>query len=311
MSRVEVVLMMREDLPARLFAPAVLERLHRVARVGELQGAEIALSGWGCPPIDADVLRRAPALRAIVHAAGGVKGHVTDACWERGLAVSTAAGANAEPVAEYTLARILLANKAADRMGRAYRERRAPIDLITEFPAVGNLGKTVGIIGASRIGRRVIELLAPFELRVLVYDPYVAGSVSLDELLASSDVVSLHAPSLPSTRHMLDARRLALLRDGATLVNTARCALIDQDALVAELVSGRIDAVIDVTEPEVLPADSPLYDLPNVVLTPHIAGALGVEVQRLGESAVAEIERYARGEPFLHPVTRADLDRIA
>ena len=110
---------------------------------------------------------------------------------------------------------------------------------------------------------------------------------------------------------MLDARRLALLRDGATLINTARGALIDQDALVAELRTGRIDAVLDVTEPEVLPAGSPLYDLPNVVLTPHIAGALGVEVRRLGESALAELERYARGEPFAHPVTRADLDRIA
>ena len=157
----------------------------------------------------------------------------------------------------------------------------------------------------------MIELLEPFDFEILVSDPYVEGAVALDDLLAVSDIVSLHAPSLPSTRHMLDARRLALLRDGATLINTARGALIDQDALVAELVSGRIDAVIDVTEPEVLPADSPLYDLPNVVLTPHIAGALGDEVRRLGDSALAELARYARGEPFAHPVTRADLDRVA
>jgi phosphoglycerate dehydrogenase-like enzyme len=311
-SRLEVALAMRPDLPARLFTPRTLERLHGVANVSDLhERTEIILSGWGCPPIDEDVLRGAPALRAIVHAAGGVKGHVTDACWARGILVSTAAGANAEPVAEYTLARILLANKAADRMARAYRERRAPIDLLAEFPAVGNLGKTVAIVGASRIGRRVIELLRPFELRVLVSDPHLEDGVELDELLAAADVVSLHAPSLPSTRHMLDARRIALLRDGATLINTARGALIDQDALTAELLTGRIDAVIDVTEPEVLPPDSPLYDLPNVVLTPHIAGALGIEVQRLGEAAVDEIERYAAGEPFAHPVAKADLERIA
>jgi phosphoglycerate dehydrogenase-like enzyme len=304
--------MMRPDLPARLFTAATLECLRRVANVGELhERTEIILSGWGSPPIDEAMLARAPALRAIVHAAGGVRGHVTDACWAHGILVSTAAGANAQPVAEYTLARILLANKGADRMSRTYRERRAPIDLLAEFPAVGNLGKTVGIVGASRVGRRVIELLRPFDLRVLVSDPYVEDGVELDELLATSDVVSLHAPSLPSTRHMLDARRLALLRDGATLINTARGALVDHDALVAELVSGRIDAVIDVTEPEVLPPDSPLYDLPNVVLTPHVAGAVGVEVQRLGDAAVGEIERYARGEPFAHPVTHADLERIA
>jgi len=307
-SRVDVVLMMRADLPARLFDR---ERLERVVRVVELEHAEIVLSGWGCPPLDAALLARAPSLRAIVHAAGGVKGHVTDACWERGLLVSTAAGANAGPVAEYTLARILLAGKGADRLAREYAARRSAIDLAGEFPDIGNFGKTVGIVGASRIGRRVIELLEPFDFEILVSDPYVQGAVALDDLLAVSDIVSLHAPSLPSTRHMLDARRLALLRDGATLINTARGALIDQDALVAELVSGRIDAVIDVTEPEILPGDSPLYDLPNVVLTPHIAGALGDEVRRLGDSALAELARYARGEPFAHPVTRADLDRVA
>jgi phosphoglycerate dehydrogenase-like enzyme len=301
-------MLMREDLPARLFDP---QRLERVASLVALEQAQVVLSGWGCPPLDEALLARAPELRAIVHAAGGVKGHVTAACWERGLLVSTAAGANAGPVAEYTLARILLAGKAADRMAHAYRVRRAPLDLISEFPDVGNLGKTVGIVGLSRIGKRVVELLEPFDFNVLVSDPYVDGSVPLDELLAASDIVSLHAPSLPSTRHMLDARRLSLLPDGATLINTARGALVDHDALVAELLSGRIDAVIDVTEPEVLPPDSPLYDLPNVVLTPHIAGALGVEVRRLGDSALDELERFARGEPFAHPVTRADLDRIA
>ncbi|NEE43366.1 hydroxyacid dehydrogenase, partial [Streptomyces sp. SID8455] len=87
------------------------------------------------------------------------------------------------------------------------------------------------------------------------------------------DVVSIHAPELPQTRHLFDAGRLALMRDGATLVNTARGSLVDTDALVKELVSGRIDAVLDHTEPEVLPVDSPLYDLPNVLLTPHIAGS--------------------------------------
>src|SRR4051794_5666672 len=326
---------MQPDLPQRLFSPAALDRLQTVASVDPdvvvselstaearacLARAEIILSGWGCPPIDAAILESAPALRAIVHAGGGVKGHVTPACWERGILVSTAARANVGPVAEYTLAMILLANKAAHRMARTYADRRVAVDLLTEFPTVGNYRKTVGIIGASRIGSRVIELLRPFDLDVLVSDPYLDGAAAnrlgvelreLDDLMAESDVVSIHAPALPSTRHMLDARRLALLRDGAVLINTARGSLVDQDALVAELATGRIDAVIDVTEPEVLPPDSPLYELPNVVLTPHIAGALGVEVRRLGESALDELERYARGEPFAHPVTRADLDRIA
>ena len=128
------------------------------------------------------------------------------------------------------------------------------------------------------------------------------GFDSLDELMAESDVVSLHAPALDSTTHMIDAGRLALMRDGATLINTARGALVDENALVRELVSGRISAVIDVTTPEVLPADSPLYGLPNVLLTPHIAGALGNERSRLGATVVAEIERFIAGLPLSHGV---------
>jgi phosphoglycerate dehydrogenase-like enzyme len=311
--RPEVVLRMRSDLPERLFTAAARERLTAVAQVTEnLARAEILLSGWGCPPVTAEVLRGAPRLRAIVHAAGGVKGHVTDACWERGILVSTAAEANAVPVAEYTLAMILLAGKAVPRIAREYERRREAMDLVAEFPGVGNYRRTIGIVGASRIGRRVVELLQPFDLDVLVSDPYLPDALDLDELVARSDIVSVHAPALPSTRHLFDARRLALLRDGATLINTSRGSLVDHDALVAELRTGRIDAVLDVTDPhEPLPPGSPLYDLPNVVLTPHVAGALGNELHRLGDSAVAEIERYARGRPFAHPVTAADLARIA
>jgi phosphoglycerate dehydrogenase-like enzyme len=166
----------------------------------------------------------------------------------------------------------------------------------------------------------VIELLRPFDLRVLVSDPYFGEAEAaqlgverraLDELLACADVVSLHAPALPSTRHLLDRRRLGLLRDGAVLVNTARGSLVDHDALLAELRAGRISAVLDVTDPEPLPADSPLFTLPNVVLTPHIAGALGTEVRRLGDLAIEELARYAAGRPFAHPLVAADLDRVA
>jgi phosphoglycerate dehydrogenase-like enzyme len=110
---------------------------------------------------------------------------------------------------------------------------------------------------------------------------------------------------------MIDARRLALLRDGATFINTARGALVDQEALVRELVSGRIRAAIDVTEPEVLPADSPLYDLPNVLLTPHIAGSVGAERERLGTLIVNEVERFVRGDRLKHAVEYATLDRMA
>jgi phosphoglycerate dehydrogenase-like enzyme len=178
---------------------------------------------------------------------------------------------------------------------------------------VGNLGRRVGLIGASRVGRRVLELLRPFDLSVSLYDPYVSAAeaaelgavpLEIEELLRISDIVSVHAPDTPQTHRMLDRERLALIPDGGVLINTSRGALIDHTALTEELVSGRIGAVLDVTDPEPLPADSPLYRLPNVFLTPHIAGSLGNELARLGGTVVTELERITTGLPPAHPVHR-------
>jgi phosphoglycerate dehydrogenase-like enzyme len=333
--RPTVVLVLAPAIAPGLVRPDHLERLRALCEVPDpeplpnfddpragalLARAEILLTGWGCPPLTAEALAPAPELRAIFHAAGTVKNHVTDACWERGLVVSSAASANAIPVAEYTLAAILFANKRVFQLRQRYRQVRQFRLWAREEPGLGNYRKRVGVVGASRTGRRVIALLRPFDLEVWVSDPYFEAAlaeelgarlVPLDELIAGCDVVSLHAPSLPETHHLLDRRRLALLPDGSTLINTARGALVDHEALKQELVSGRIYAVIDTTEPEVLPADSPLYELPNVLLTPHIAGALGDETERMVDLALDEIERFAGGEPLQHEVRREDMGRIA
>lgn len=333
--RPTIVLVMAPALTVDLFDDSLLDRLRGVGELPDavplarfddpraddlLARADVLLTSWGCPLLDDAALSLAPRLRLVAHAAGTVKQHVTPACFARGLLVTSAAAANALPVAEYTVAAILFANKKLFRLRERYREVRGFRYWPNETPGLGNYGKVVGIVGASHIGRRVLELLRPFDLQRLLYDPFVdatsartlgAEKVELDVLLARSDVVSLHAPSLPETRHMIDGRRLALLRDGATLVNTARGALIDAVALERELVSGRLDAVIDTTEPEILPANSPLYDLPNVFLTPHVAGSLGSETRRMAEMAVAEIERFARGEPLRHAVAAIDLARVA
>jgi phosphoglycerate dehydrogenase-like enzyme len=324
---------MRADLPARLFTARHWEQLTAAvdldpgtvlqdlrSAAATLAGADILVTGWGCPPITGQVLAAAPRLAAVIHTGGSVKELVTPACWERGIVVSTAAAANAVPVAEYTIAAILFAGKAIRAMEREYRSRRAPVDPVTRYPDAGNYGRAVGVVGASRTGRRVIELLRPFDFDVAVHDPYLAEAdatrlgvrlMDLPDLLGGCDIVTLHAPSLPATRHLVDRPGLARMRDGATLINTARGALVDQEALVAELVSGRLNAVIDVTEPEVPPPDSPLYHLPNVMLTPHVAGAVGTELARLGASAVGEVRRFAAGQPLAHPVSPADLARIA
>jgi len=304
----------------RLAAPEPLPSLDDPRAAPHLPRVEVLLTSWGCPPLDAAALDRLPRLRAVFHAAGTVKNHVRGAVFERGIRVTSAAAANAVPVAEYTLAAILFANKRVLRARDRYREVRGLRLWSAELPGMGNYRKTVGIVGASRIGRLVLTWLRSFDLERLVHDPYLddagaralgAEAVGLDDLLRRSDVVSLHAPALPETRHLIDRRRLALLRDGAVLVNTARGALVDTAALTAELASGRLDAVLDTTEPEVLPPDDPLYDLPNVLLTPHIAGSQGEETRRMAELTLAEIERFVRGEPLQHEVHPEDWDRIA
>lgn len=286
-----------------------------------LAEAEVLVTGWGCPLLTPDVLRGAPDLRLIAHAAGTVKFTVDPSAYERGIRVTHAAEANAVPVAEFTLAAILFANKRAFELRDLYRadpSRRSSYALMDQ--PIGNFRRTIGLVGASRIGRKVAAMLAGFDFSVLLYDPFVqkddpvaahAELVDLDTLMARSDVVSVHAPSLPSTRGMIGARQLRLMPDGAGFINTARGALIDEAALLAELQTGRIHAVIDVTDPEIPPPDSPFFTLSNVFLTPHIAGAIGTERARLGMMAVEEVERYVRGEPLLYEIHPELLERLA
>ncbi|WP_406375669.1 hydroxyacid dehydrogenase [Streptomyces sp. NBC_00647] len=332
--RPRTALAMGREIHGSLVTEGALDRLARVAAVDasapitdfaaadatELAAIEVLFTHWGAPPLTEDALSRMPRLRAVVHAAGSIKHHITAAVWKHGITVSSAAEANALPVAEFTLAAILFANKRVLDIAHDYALTREQPPLLPYFTGYGNHRRTVGVIGASRVGRRLIELLRPFDLHVLLHDPYLdpsearalgAEPADLDDLVRRSHVVTIHAPELPETRHMFDAHRLALLRDGATLVNTARGSLVDTEALTACLVAGRLHAVLDVTEPEVLPPTSPLYTLPNVLLTPHIAGSLGNELGRMTDWAVDEVQRYARGLPFAYGVGPDQLTRSA
>jgi len=336
MRRPGILLAMQPDRTEHVLPDRQLDRLETLGRLLDraplqtfederarrlLPEAEILITGWGAPPIGQDVLAAAPDLRMIAHAAGTVKGLIGQEVFEAGVTVSHAAEANSIPVAEFTLAAILFAGKQVFRFRDLYfadrdRRRTHPMQRLV----IGNYGRTIGIIGASRIGRRVIELLRPFNFEVVLCDPTLSveecsslgvEKVGLAALMQRADIVSLHAPSLPSTHHMIDAAHLELLKDGATLINTARGALIDEAALISTLSTGRIDAIIDVTEPEIPNSSSALYDLPNVFLTPHIAGAVGLERTRLGEMAIDEIERFLGGRPIQYGVTLGDLETIA
>ncbi|MEV4086266.1 hydroxyacid dehydrogenase, partial [Nonomuraea fuscirosea] len=243
---------------------------------------------------------------------GTVRPFVTDEVWRRGIVVTSAADANAIPVAEFTLAAIIFAGKKAPFLAQDARTHRDDWSYVTRRGELSNRGRTVGVVGFSRVGRRVVERLRDLEMDVLVSDPYAAATevsaaggrlVPLAELLRGCDVLTLHVPSLPETRHLIGAAELALLRDGTTVINTARGAVLDTAAIERECASGRLDAILDVTDPEPLPAGSVLYELPNVMITPHIAGSLGSETWRMSDSALDELERHLSGRPLLTAVT--------
>ncbi|MFF4213061.1 hydroxyacid dehydrogenase [Streptomyces sp. NPDC001796] len=299
-----------------LAPPPVLDDFTTSRARAVLADVDLLVTGWGCPPLDEEALAAAPRLRAVVHTAGSIRGHIADACWERGIDVSSAASANAVPVAEYTLVMILLTGKHVLERARAYRASRNRDDWLRTPRTIGNHRRTIGILSASLTGRRVIELLRPHDLHVLLHDPYVTDAdaaelgvprVELDELFTRSDTVSVHTPLLPATRGLVGRELIESMRPGAVLINTARGAVVDQDALTDAAAAGRIRAVMDVTDPEVLPPGHPLWDCDNVLITPHLAGSQGNEWRRLADLALAETARWASGAGFLHPVRRERL----
>jgi phosphoglycerate dehydrogenase-like enzyme len=246
-----------------------------------------------------------------------VKRFVSDALWDRGIQVTTAAPALAEDVAITALGLMIVGMKriwplGGHVRGGGWRES-------AYWPAREIRHKKVGIIGASHVGRHLIRLLKPFDVQGLLYDPFVTAeqamelgveTVELDTLLKQADIVTLHAPAKPDTYHMLDAGRLALMKDDALLINTARGTLIDEAALVTELSKGRFFAFLDVTDPEPPAAGSPLRRLKNVVVVPHLAGCID-DCGHLGEMAVEELYRFFAGEAPLYQIKPDMLGRIA
>jgi len=281
-----------------------------------LADTEIVITGWGAAPLTREVLDRMPRLRAVAHSGGGIGPLLSASAWDRGVEVSTAGLANARPVAEFTLAMILLAGKEVPWIARRYRAEQASIDREKDYPHVGNRRRTIGLVGASRTGRILIDLLRPYAFEILVSDPFLSPheaqqlgvtAMPLPELAARSSILSIHAPATPATEGLISADVLAALPDGATVINTARGALLDQEALIAELDAERLYAILDVTDPdEPLPPGHPLYTHPRALITPHLAGSAGNELQRLGESVVDELARWMDGRGFAHPAARTE-----
>lgn len=292
------------------------EPADKAALLALLPAADACITGWDVAQLDADVIAAAPKLRAIAHTGGSVKRFVSDAVWARGIHVTSAAPALARDVAETTVGLIIVGAKRILPLGQHVRAggwRESPA-----WPAREVHSSVIGIVGASNVGRHVIELLRPFRAQVLLYDPFVTVEVAeqlgvtrveLPELVRRADILSLHAPALPATYHMISRELLRQMKDDAVIINTARGALIDEAALVEELSKGRFFAFLDVTDPEPPAPDSPLRSLPNVIVTPHLAGCI-TDCGHMGEMAVEELRRFFAGESPLNKITPDQFGRI-
>jgi phosphoglycerate dehydrogenase-like enzyme len=335
----KIVTLMGDTTYDLVMSPAAEGRLREIGEVvrwqGErgpeedeaialLRGADAALTSWGVRLSERAI--RETKLQIIGHAAGTVK-WLPPLVWERGIAVTSAAPVIAVAVGEMALALTLACLRHLPEHDAAFKQdgTRGDVTIEPKLLATRSLHEMrVGIIGASSAGREFLTLLKAFgDVEVWIADPYLTveeaarlgvKKVGMEDLLGGCDVVSLHCPSLPETQHLMNAPRLAQLKDGAVLINTARGALIDHDALLAELQTGRISAGLDVYL-ETLGAEqvplSAYRRLKNVVITPGISGPAGSVTKRLGRFIADEFGRFFRGEPLQQPVTAAMLSRIA
>ena len=268
------------------------------------------VTGWGVLPLSAAALELGQQLKIIVHSAGSVKYLLTPEMVAgqlvpRKIRVVSANGAIALNVAEHTVGALIMMSRRWIHHALNIRERGMWRDPNQAGSNQFLRGAVVGIVSASSVGREVIRLLQPFNVRILVFDPYLsewdAGRlnverVGLNSLFEESDMVTIHAPSIPETDRMIGAEHLRLLRDDAVLVNTSRGSVLDHDALFVEAKTGRIQVQLDVTTPEPLPPDHRLRSLPNVVITPHTSGTGAFGHLEIGEISLAALERFFSGQ---------------
>ncbi len=284
-----------------------------------LADAEVIFTGWGAPVMDEAFLKAAPKLKAVFYGAGSIRCFATDAFWQRNITVTSAYAMNAVPVSEFTLASILFSLKNAWRYVIGAKLNGA---MSKRQSCAGAYGSKVGLVSLGMIGRLVRERLRPFDVEVLAYDPFVTREqaaalgvemVSLDEIFRQCDVVSLHTPWLKETERMITGAHFRSMKPSATFINTARGAVVCEDELI-EVLTERPDltALLDVTYPDEPPKPgSPLYSLPNVVLTPHIAGSMDLECRRMGQLMIEEFDRWSRGDNLKWGLTREKAATLA
>ena len=286
-----------------------------------LDGAEACITCWGTPAFTSAMLSQAKELRLIAHTAGSVKHLVPPDFWRSGKRITSNAPVIAEDVAHTVLAFIMFSLRGLWRNALSTRSGGWVGGETAVFGSRRLEGLQVGVVGASNVGREVIKKIQPFSCSIKLFDPYIsrieaaslgAELMGLDDLIASSDIITLHAPNNEECRHMINAGNISLMKDGVLFVNTARGMLVDEAALTKELETGRITACIDVTDPEPPAADHPFRRLDNVILTSHVAGGCTFNGRKmLGANIIKEVYNYLNKGLLSFEIRREMLDRMA
>jgi len=284
-----------------------------------MKDLDVIFSTWGMFALSDEQIKKMPNLKFIFYAASSVQSFAK-AYMKHGVRIMSAWAANAVSVAEFALAQILLANKGFFSNILTSKDPSARTNYNSEYYR-GNYEQTVALLGCGQVGKKLIELLKPFRLHILIYDPYVsenqakmlgARKITLEEAFEKADVVSNHMPDLEATRQIITGAHFDSMRKGGTFINTGRGRTVAEDEMIAVL-QKRPDliAVLDVTWPEPPAEGSELYNLKNVFLTNHIAGSIGNEVVRMADYCIDEYLRFKKGEPLRYEVTEEMLKTMS
>ena len=335
MPKPKVAILSGEELFASFFDNRRKARLSRLANwilfpsrepgeadVARLSTVDALITTWDSPYLSAATMRRLPSVRIIAHCGGEVKRRF-DMPLFRKLVIVNTPEPMAKPTAELGAAFLMYAARNIDHYRGALRRKSNRIYREVHLDggsAESLLGREVGMIGFGRVGRALVEMMRSFEVRWKVYDPFASRESaagmpvrfdSLNGVLRSSSLLMVTAAATEKTRHLLNRERLAMLRDGAALINIARGSIIDLDALTREVKRGRLRCALDVTDPEEpLPLGHPLRTLSGSIVTPHIGGGGRETRGRMADAAMDELQRFFDGEPVRHRVTTRMLSRM-
>lgn len=332
----KLLLAVDPDMRKTIFSSGDMKRMQKLAEVlncdperkadkafllEKIPDVEVVVTSWGTAPLDSEVMSAAENLRVLIHAAGSVRPVVSSELWKRKIRVSSCAQAISYGVAEFCLGLILSCTKRVPWFGNSVKEGLWMESSKAFGGAFEIYQQNIGIIGAGHIGRYLVQLLKNFTCNLFVYDPYleeeearrlgVEKLESLEEMFKRCRVVSLNAPTNEGTRHMLRGSHFALLPQGALFINTAGSSQIHEEEFLEELRKGRFVACIDRCEVEPVQLDHPFRRLPNVLLTPHIAGVMAENRLRIGTFAVNELESYVTHDVLHYGVDREALARMA